>query len=261
MLDRIRNCICHPKWIGNYFKDKIRYIVAVTFLFLGVYVAVLALRIYTTEPFSEGSVKELTSAVIRGKESDVRYDDTTHRLTGSYCVYEGDDFQLIFLPEQDVRATLGIQILFLETEVRVYYAGMKAQSYRYDQTVVSSFSLADIQKNQSEDIYQFKILLGGVLDSTHLFFQTMVFLERLGMELGYFVILLICMFVFTYFLNPSIEGKIRIKLVFYDAMIFFFVELLSVLFAMSWLQYVALILPIVYANITFRHIVRVVVKQ
>ena len=76
MLDRIRNCICHPKWIGNYFKDKIRYIVAVTFLFLGVYVAVLALRIYTTEPFSEGSVKELTSAVIRGKESDVRYDDT-----------------------------------------------------------------------------------------------------------------------------------------------------------------------------------------
>lgn len=44
-------------------------------------------------------------------------------------------------------------------------------------------------------------------------------------------------------------------------MIFFFVELLSVLFAMSWLQYVALILPIVYANITFRHIVRVVVKQ
>ena len=68
-------------------------------------------------------------------------------------------------------------------------------------------------------------------------------------------------FIFAKMINPSIDRKVRAKLVLYDTAIFFVCAMLASLFNQGWIAYIGYVLPVIYTSITFRHIVKVVIPK
>jgi hypothetical protein len=56
--------------------------------------------------------------------------------------------------------------------------------------------------------------------------------------------------------NPTIGKGVRFKLCCLDSLIFILVFAFQIMFDVPWLIYVGSILPILYSNTTFMHIVR-----
>ncbi|MDE7161719.1 MAG: hypothetical protein K2N65_03055, partial [Anaeroplasmataceae bacterium] len=79
-----------------------------------------------------------------------------------------------------------------------------------------------------------------------------------------FVYYLICVF-FCYILsiaiNPSISKGVRAKFCFYDACVFLIGSFFAYLFDFGILIYFALALPLIYTIITFRHVIKVVIRR
>lgn len=260
MGNRIKDCLCHPKWIGKYFKDRIWSVFLMLVLFFGCYAAVSAARAYTTAPFTSESASSLVSTIYRNAENDIYYQAEDHELYGTSTVYQGPSFSMYFLSEE-VNYQSEITIVFDRDSAAVYEYNLKIGQVFYRDLRISSFSLANVKKYQSADVYEFGKLAMAVLESSFLYYQSAAFLYDLGVTLAYYLMIVLVLCFFSVYINPGIELKIRIKLCFYDALVYFAVCMFSVLFGISWLSYVAFIVPVIYNLITFKHIIKVVIRK
>lgn len=260
MLERICDCICHPKRIGKYYKDKFWIVLGMLVLFFGCYAGVSAARYYTTPAFTDNSVTALVSSIIRGHASEVKYDSSLHMMTGKSCTYEGEKFRIVFLPTEGAVIETQIDdvnIIFYSEDAKVYYGKILAGQISYETMMVSGFSINGIQGNQVDDILNFKTLTKSILDNASVFFQTISYVSNLGTTLFYYLIIVFLMTIFTSLLNPTIDRKVRIKLCFYDGLIFFICCFFAMLFNVDMIIYISFLFPIIFSNITFRHILKV----
>lgn len=264
MFDRIRICICHPKLIGLYYKDSFlrifSYILCLFCLFVGVCAAIS----YNTDHFTYEDIKPVVRLLIQGsfeKKSDVVYDRETGLLTGTPVSYAAEGFIVDFLTDSNYASTKKIVFRFKKDTAEVLYNGFVLGRFTYAQLSADDFSVAEIQKGQVRDTVRFQDMTDTLLNRVNTPYGTFYLMEGISVGIIYFVIMFIIAMASSYFMNPTIAGKIRIKLVLYSVSVFYVVMLFSLLFNASWLQYVALILPLLYSNITFSHIIRVEVKK
>ena len=103
----------------------------------------------------------------------------------------------------------------------------------------------------------FQDLIDVVFERINTAYATFYFADAVSVGIIYFIMIWIVAFATSYFLNPAINAKVRMKLVMYSVSCFYLVMILSLMLNASWLQYVAIILPLIYSNITFAHIIKV----
>ena len=265
MLERIKCCLCYPRFIGKFFKDKVGTIILTILFFIISYGAILGVKCYSSDYFDDESILAVTSNILQGESSNVKYDKDTYTLTGSNVVYKGDGFVVTFFPVEGssfIGNDVSVNIVFDSTGGYIDFAGYGVVSeFSYKDINAGSFSISAIQKNDINAIYNFKVMLYGALNTSSYFFNTYDFaLDFISNVSLYFVFVLICFF-FSKGINPTIDKKVRVKLCFYDNLIYFVVCLVNVMVSVELLDYVGLILPLIFTFITFRHIVRVPVNK
>lgn len=264
MFDRIRICICHPKLIGLYYKDSFLKIFSYILCLFCLFVGVCAVISYNTDHFTYEDTKPVVKLLILGsseKKSDVVYDKEKSALTGTPVSYEADGFVVDFLTDSSYASSKKLVFCFKAETAEVLYNGFVLGRFTYEQLSAESFSVAEIQTGQIRDTVRFQDMTDILLNKANSPYGTFYLMEGISIGIIYFLIMFIIALAFSYFMNPTIAGKIRVKLTLYSISIFYVVMLFSLLFNASWLQYAALILPLIYSNITFSHIVRIEVKK
>ncbi|MDE5715482.1 MAG: hypothetical protein K2I42_05050 [Anaeroplasmataceae bacterium] len=263
MFERIKDCICHPRYLGKYNKDSFFKVFLILFLFLCVACAMLAGRTYIEQPFDESSALEITSKIITANVIQANYDSSEKRLMGDSGVVTGQGFKLHILDEEwdKTRSSSDILIVLNEEQADIYVGAKLISSKKYQEIKTDSFSFEKIKDNDASSIYYFKIFILNILNSSNLYFQTMNFLDGL-ISIG--ISYLLCL-VFSYFLslviNPTIDRNVRFRLCLYDSCVFFVGSFFAFLFNIDFISYIALALPLLYTLITFRHIVKVVIRR
>ena len=77
MLERIKNCLCHPRFIGKYNKDKFGKIIFIVLLFYIVYLVVFGLRTFTENPLCEDADRIIVKEIIAEQDANISYDAET----------------------------------------------------------------------------------------------------------------------------------------------------------------------------------------
>lgn len=263
MLERLKDCLCHPKFLGKYNKDYPGIVFLTIFIFFVLFAAMFAARCYTDAPFDDSSSQIITSQIIRQGGADIVYDAEKNVLQGQSIEFQGEGYRLVFLPS-NAKMTMKFDemtILFKEELAEVYYSNMKVSSIAYQDITVSGFNLKDVASNATSDIYSFKLFVGNILNSANIFFQTFSFIQGMVSIVLYYLICVLFSVFLSIAINPTIDRGVRIKLCFYDGCVFFVGSFFAHLFAFEMLVYFSLLLPMVYTLITFRHIVRIVIKN
>lgn len=263
MLERFKDCICHPRYIGKYNKDSFGKVLLLLFLFFCIACGMLAGRSYIEKPFNEASALEITSKVITGNLVSAQYDAKEKKLIGNSGVISGKGFKVHILDKEwdKTRSSSDILILLNEEDATIYVGAREISNKKYIDIQTDSFSFEQIKSNDATSIYYFKIFILDVLYSSNLYFQTMNFIDELISLLISYVLCLLFSYFLSLVINPTIDRGVRVRLCFYDSCIYFVASFFAYLFNISFISYIALALPLLYTLITFRHIVKVVIRR
>ncbi|MDE7263292.1 MAG: hypothetical protein K2N64_01345 [Anaeroplasmataceae bacterium] len=262
MFERFKDCICHPRCIGKYNKDRAGVVFLTIVLFFTLCAGMLAARCYTDSPFTEAPLLSVTSKIIQHGDNDVAFDRETNTLSGTGFELGGTGIRLVVLPK-DNQYSLPLDtvtLLLEESGAKVFYSNVEISSMEYKDITVSSFNLANVAANQSLDTYNFRVLVSSLLESTTLFFQTYSFVQEVISIIIFYLICVVFCYVLSIAMNPTIDRGVRAKLSFYDGCVFFVGSFFAYLFNVSIIIYFALALPLIYTLITFRHIIKIVFK-
>ena len=262
MLERIKNCICHPRFIGKYNKDKVGKLILYVLLFFFVYILEFGLRTFTENPFGEEADRIIVKEVIAKQDNNIAYDSSSQILTGKKVYIENEAFGLYILPEGELKVNpLVINIVLEQEKGYIYYGQYEISEIDYSNIKAKSFSFENISDNHTLDIYNFRYFINGVLESSFIFFRVINLVKGITSTISMFMMMFLISFIYAKFINPSIDGKVRAKLVLYDVTIFLVCAMLASLFNQGWIIYIGYSLPIIYTTITFKHIVRVVIPK
>ena len=262
MLERIKDCICHPRFIGKYNKDKIGKVILISFVFFLLYMAVFGLRTFNENPIGVNASSVVVSEVIAKQDHTVVYDNSTNKLTGDSISIQQETFGFYVLPNENTKvSSLVINIVLQETKGYVYYGEYEVGSIEYQDIAAAGFTFDGISKNNPTDIYNFRIFVSSILESSFLFFRVFNFAEDVVMTFSTYMVVFLVAFIFARMINPSIEGKVRAKLALYDSNIFLICAMFASLFNISWILYIGYMLPMIYTSVTFKHIIKVVIPK
>lgn len=261
MIDRFIDCLCHPKWIGKYNKDKPGIVFLMILFFFMLYLLVFGIRCYTEKPFDDYSYQTITSALVNQKELQVEYKD--HKLEGKSYVIKEEGFNVFILPQESPTnyKVTDISIVLKEEEARIYLSSFQIASLSYTSLRNFEINFQEICNNDAVAIYDFKNFIADILDSASLSLQSITFAEGVITEILFYLVIVLCCSFYAMLINPTIDAPIRYKLCFYDGLIYFVVGIFASLFNAGWLSYISFVVPIIYVSITFRHIVKVVVQK
>ncbi len=264
MLERFKDCLCNPRYIGKYNKDKFGKIFLIIILFFLLSASIQGMRCYTENPLSDDVSTNFTSMVIKNGSSDISYDSRNHKLIGSSFKMSNNGFVLVVLPKENDVITLNfdsITIILEEEVANLFYDNQQISSIKYNEMSSKDFNFNNIACNQVVDINHFQSFIDEIFASGCTMFQTFNFIDNLMTSIVYYFICVFFCYIFSIGINPTIQKNVRAKLCFYDSCSFFVCQFFAYLFNSEILIYLALILPIIYSFITFRHIIRVVVKR
>lgn len=262
MLRRLINCTCHPKNIGKHFKDSFIVVLFTILIFFVLYMGVFAARVYNEPAFYESDAVAISSRLIKEENLTGSYDSTTFKITSPTKTIEGNGFNLYIMPtDYKINNIDKINIVLYETGAEVYFGSVKASSVSYASLKCADFSFDKMAQNDVSTIYNFKLFIMGVLNSSSLFFQTLTFFEGIFTTAIMYLLVAFFCYIFAGFINLGIDRGIRVKLVAYDACIFLVEMFFITLFNWGSIIYIAMILPLIFTFITFRHIVKVVVRK
>ena len=264
MIERLKIILTHPTRIGLFFKDKIYipilFLLTMFFLFVGVN----AVYNFNTTQYSHETSKNYTLLVQYSlndsKEKptfNITFDSTTNKLKGDTHVFKSDNI-ILAINSVNVYQKNGVLTVNLLEDGAVLYEGFIKLGYvEYKSISAKSFDLTKVQNGVIEDSLYFS----EFLDSLFLKVKNNQALLHLADDTMTTVIFYFGLLIFTliasYMINPPIEMRVRAKLVLYDSFSYLFIMLLAALFRASWLQYVALVFPLLYVNLTFSHIKKI----
>lgn len=257
MYNRIRICLCHPSKIATFFRDKALSIALYVLGLFVVFLATSALRAYTTDYFNYSDTKSITNIVLEKNSGDAVYDASTYKLTGTPLKYEASDFVLDVLLSEGYANVDKLVFKMKEESVDVVFMGYLVSNYTYEELKPSGFTFEGILQADPVDIINFQSLMNTLLDKVNITYANYEFIQSIYIAVSYFAVILIVGCISSYFINPKIDWKTRVKLCLYSSGVFFLVMTFAVLLNYVWLQYLAMILPLIYTNITFSHIIKI----
>ena len=259
MLEKIRICLCHPKYIAMYYKEKPSKIVTLILTFFLAFTGILLLSESKKDIFNNVDNEDIIQAIVIGEDSNITFDTATNKLEGNQAIYKSNYYNVYFLPQDKISLNENdskTSIVFESEKVLIYYSGLLLYTGDYQSGYLDSFSLAEVGRGEVKNTFAFSEFLTVILnDANDIFVGVSIAIYLMTMITYYFGIVL-TLFLFTMLSNPSIGKGVRFKLCCLDSLIFILVFAFQVLFDIPWLIFVGAALPIIYSNVTFMHIVR-----
>lgn len=263
MLNKIIICLCHPKKIGLFFKDKIYKPILYAIGFFLLYVGIIALVAFSNKVFdssyTEGSINLIVSEESANTNTNVTFNSTTKTLEGNETKYSNSYFQVYFMPKGTVTTPSAnvTTLVFLSDHVECFYGVHRLGEYNYsDLKDVKDFSLSNVVKGVNEDKLELKTIVNAIYQASETSISLYYIFNYAVFGISYYAGLLLFIFFMSFMTNPAIEFKVRTKLCLYDSLIFFVVLSFCMGFAIEWLLYLALCLPVFYSSFTFSHIIK-----
>ena len=257
MFERIKNCICHPRLLGLYYKDSFfKVIGALVSVFLIFMVLSVTIAV-NTKHFDYNDTKTVTNMIMHKDSSDISYDSRTASFSGTPIKMESENYILDFLTNENYSKSNKMVFRFNAKSMDFIYEGFVVATCNYADYETEDFSLLMVQKGDISNMMNFQKLLHELFDDINKSFSAVVIASDSAICLGYYLVVLLIAIVASYFTNPDIQGKVRVKLCLYSTLIYFVVMIFALLYDAKWLQYVALCLPILFTNMTFSRIIRV----
>jgi hypothetical protein len=255
-MEKIINIICHPKYIVLYFKDQFYKIIITILSFFIVAASLVAIYDYNTKYYSDAYVDSITNMVINhSEEMDLVFAD--NKFQGSEYTIKSEEVCLIFMKDAVPSNAFGVLLIFNEDKVTYYYQAMLKYEVSYADLGISSFTFADVQANSNVAKLKLSLLIDNVLIKANKTAQTFMLLSDLINLTMYYAASILLALIVSRFVNPGIELKYRIRICLYDSIVFFIVVVFAFLFGISWLKYVALVMPAIYSVMSFKSIVRI----
>ncbi len=260
MFDRLRICLLHPRFIGKFIIDKI-WKVIVLYIILIAILGVLLFSLYkgySNLPQTEES--QITNVIMRDDTADLTFNNKVLSGTAKKYIYSFDDNDLgiYFLDDVSERTETFI-IIFNSDNYEVYLGNKLLEKVNYSTLNINDFKIDGSNDNTS------RIALGTLISmafnaynnslaASNTFFNLF---EILGTLLFIFLIT----FLITYNINSTIKGKFRFSLLLHCGIPYLVIYILAYMLNISFLQYVAMLIPIIYFFISLKSIVKVEARK
>lgn len=257
---RIKAVLAHPSLIAYFFKDKIYIPLLFLLTFVLITLGISANKVYTSEFITRNDSVEIVNKLALNSlpTSTIEYDN--HKMSGTKSSINYDDDIKIFFnvaPSKENYSKTNYTLFFEEEYVTGYMGTSFLFKKEYkDFNLDLSFKLSDVVAGNMKSRISFVDFLDNYMQGFEMSYKNQSMLGSIMMLVEFYFVLLIMMFIFTYFLNPTIKFDVRIKLMIYDSIIFLFLFSFSILFNVEFLKYIAFAISIFYGNITFRHIIK-----
>jgi hypothetical protein len=209
--------------------------------------------------FTSADNKEIVQAVITGEKPNITFDEGTNKFIGDQATYKSTYYDLYFLPKEKINFNVKEEktvIVFDSEEVRIYYHSALVHKGDYTNENLESFNLLDVNSGNINSIRSFNKLLTVLLNDANGVFCVISLFTYITTMIFQYAAIVLMLFVFTMMYNPTIDKVVRLRLCCLDSLIFVFVFTFQIMLNMPWIIYLAAMLPVLYSNITFRHIVR-----
>lgn len=264
MLERLRIILAHPTRIGLFFKDKIYIPILFVLTMFFLFVSVDSIYNVNTKQFNYSQAKSfnvLVQNTLNEKKEvpslNMSFDSSTNKITGDNHVFIGESIILAVNSTNTYSRNGYISVNLRENSADLYEGFIKLGTIEYKSIEAAGFTFTNVQKGDLKDNLYFTEFIFKLFSKVNTNQAILHVLDNSLTCLIFFVGVLIFCLIDSYFLNPPIEMKVRGKLVIYDSFPYLFVMLLAALFRASWLQYVALAIPVLYVNLTFSHIKKI----
>ena len=260
-MQKLIDALCHPRRLGIYNKDKIYipFIYLISFFLL--FMSVVMIINFNTEYYNADTSASIIELIDMSNE-DVygEYIDNKFEFSGKKNDISTSDIIIYFNHKnvEDSINTLSKTIFSFEEEcITIHYGLYQKVSYKYSEFDIDDFSLKGVCEGNINDILLFKDLLNNVFFKFNVKYQVSQILPLTFQYFMQFLMVFAFALIFSFFVNPAIKFQVRLKLLIYDTLIFFFIMMLAVMIGVSWFEYIAYAFPIIYAGITFSHIIRI----
>ncbi len=264
MLKRIKTSLSHPKYVGLFFKDKFHNVILLIILFFAVFSASIFTKCMLTDQFGidqaiavEQMIQYSTDSLGNKPSVTIIYDADNKKFNGESMLFSSEDANISFLPTNVNVSQNKLCVSFFEDNYVIYYGLYKLGSYSYDNTDLKSFNISNVQKGDTSDCINFRNFLIYSFDKVQYQQATLISVQSIISTLVYYFILIVFCLIAAYLINPAIEFKIRLKLVLYDSLSYFYWYFIALLLSITWIEYIALLVPVIFTNITFAHIRRI----
>ena len=251
---KLINIICHPSQIVLYFNDKVYKIILWLLSFLIIIVGIIVAYSFKIGDYdytlTDGVINTIT---LKEEALDIKYNDS--KLTGTSYAIKGDGVYIYFCKSDFVHNDYGLVMNFKEDHVDIYYRLFSKVSFNYSDSGVANFSFEDIKYNRNSARIYFESLFNQAQTKIAKEKQLMFVLDNGLNLLMMYALALGFSIVFSLFINPLIKFPHRLRICVYDSLIYLIFMVFVLMIQVSWLQYVALVLPLIYTNISFRKIV------
>jgi hypothetical protein len=264
MLQRIKTSLCHPRYIGLFFKDKFHKIILLVFVFFLVFTAGVFAKTMLTDQFGNDEAIAVQKVIQYSTDSngkrptiDIKYDSSSKKITGNSIVFTQEEVIISFLHDGNIVNKDAISINFTENGYSIYYGYYFLGKGDLNDASLKSFDLSKVQNGDTLECMNFRSSLVTIFDKYQYVEAAIIGAQAIISILVYYALVIVLCLIYAYFANPSIEFKIRMKLVLYDTLPYFYWCLISILLGVSWIQYIACLVPFIYTSITFAHIKRI----
>lgn len=259
MFQKIRICLCHPKYIAMYYKEKASKIALLIVTFFLAFAGIVILCECKKDFFTNVDNQEIVQSIVIGDVPNLIFDAEQNKFIGNQATYKSTYYNVYFLPKEKINFNereAKTSIIFDAEKVTLYYSGMLIHQGDYQSELLESFDLALVKDGDIKTTFVFSKLLTVILNDANQNVVKLSVLNYIVTAIFYYFGIVLSLFLFTILSNPTIGKGVRFKLCCLDSLIFIAVFAFQVMLGMPWLLYVGVALPILYSNFTFLHIVR-----
>ncbi|MCR5647327.1 MAG: hypothetical protein K6F81_03500 [Acholeplasmatales bacterium] len=258
ILYRIMDIFCHPSRIVFYYKDKAYVVIIHLLAFISLAIGVTAAMAYSGYYVTRSDGEAFSKVIFESsKTANVEYSD--YKMSGDEATVSAGVFRLYFNTDVPKQYSNSEFVVVFGSEKAKGYLGTKViyESNYKDLKENYNFKLSDLKDGKNEKEIDFVDFISVYLRSFEHEYATQKFIGGCLTIAEFYGILLLALFIFTYLINPTIKFDVRVRLMIYDSLVFFFVFSLAFIFNVEFLEYLAFALALFYSSITFRHIVRI----
>ncbi len=256
MIRRFMDVVIHPSKIGYYHKNNVIIPVLYLLAFMSAILGIIAGLTYTSTYFTTNTGDNIVDGMMKStKTPEITYNE--YKMEGTVYTITLSDYHASYLEENynPNKYSSIINMNFKAEECDVYFGTSKVKTIKYSDLKENyTFDMRNIKGSNSTDRKDYVSFMNSFFYEIELDYKTDVYLSFLQRILFYFAISIAAAFVFSYFTNGELPLSKRIVLVLYDMVSYFIVMFFSIAFNISILQYVAIAVPVLYSELTFRHI-------
>ncbi len=257
-MKHLRYITCHPSRIGLFHKDHPLVVFFFFIIFACLAFGALALRDFNTQYFGSSDIDYIVQTVVKDQtNTNIEYKD--HKLTGDIALYKNNPLEIRVLSTDKKVDNSGLIIYMNENTTQVYYNYIQIGNIKYSDIPNDySFTFAGVKDNNRTELYNFRCFIDYILLISNTGYAANMYLSNtLNVLLYYFIFAIVAVLIYSFFTNSQIAMGVRSKLIIYDSLIYFVIIFFTVCLNVSFLQYVAFFVPLLFCRSTFSHIIKV----